>query len=186
MKDTALEAYLQAHARPGTRRFRRGALITEPATPAQWIYLIRGGCVRTFLLHDTGTETTTSLLGPGQLTGIAALLDLPSYHCFAQAQTAVEAWAIQLSTLRGALAREPQGWTLLASALAERLAWAESHLRDVALLPVPRRVRNLRARLADDFAGQPPRLTHETIASVVAARRETVSRAQHALVPPRR
>jgi CRP-like cAMP-binding protein len=189
---SALEAFLLAHARPGARQFSRGHLLVAAQVDAAFVYVIRRGCVRTYLLSRTGTETTTALLGPGDVVGIASLLGLPAYHCFAEAQTAVEVWAVHDKALRDALDREPQAWALLVPALAHRLAWTQAQLRDVGLLPVPARVRNVRTRLAHSFQGQPPRLTRVVLAAVVASRRETVSRALHASsaapappVPPR-
>ena len=182
----SLEAFVLAHARPVARRFSQGQLLVMAECEAGFVHLIRRGCVRVYRLTRTGAEATTALLGPGDVVGIAPLLGQPVHHSFAEAQTTVDAWAIPAAALRGALAREPLLWALLVAALGRRLAWAQAQMRDLALLPVPERVRNVRVRLAESFRGQPPRLTRVAMAAVVASRRETVSRALNAHpAPPR-
>ena len=162
-----------------TRRFRRGQLITEAEAPATCLYLIRAGCVRTFSLQEDGEETTTGLLGPGQLVGLATLLGEPTYHTFALAQTPVDTHVLHAERLPEILAHNPELYSLIVTSLGQRLAALVAQLHDITLLTVPERVEKLRARLAWAFDGQPPHLTRETLAAAVAARRETVSRALH-------
>jgi CRP-like cAMP-binding protein len=167
---------LPSALRAATHRFRCGDLLTAATAPAHCAYLIQSGHVRVFRVRGGGRETTTALLGPGYVVGIGALVGLPAYQCFAQAQTAVDAWVLYPGRLWCLLARQPELACDVVALLSRRLAWSEAVLRDVVLLPVPERVRNLRRRL-ESCGGPPPRLTREALAEVVAARRETISRA---------
>lgn len=159
------------------RRFGRGTCMVEAGNPALTVYLLRSGHARTFLLAETGRETTTAVLGPGQLVGISPLLGHPVYHAFAEALTAVETWALPADRLLEWLPRDPALLDLVVRALGRQLALAEALLRNVALLPVAERIPDALARLEVCLGGEQPRLTRENLAALVGARRETVSRA---------
>lgn len=162
-------AVLRCHA--------RGALVVRADSPAGRVYLVRKGQVRLYLLAETGHETTNAVLGPGQLFGIAPLLGYPEYGIFAEALTAVEAWAVPASRLRQALPQDAALLRLVVHALGRRVALAEALLRNVTLLPVAERIPDALRRLDDCLGGETACLTREQLAGLVGARRETVSRA---------
>jgi CRP-like cAMP-binding protein len=159
-----------------SRRFEPGALVVAAGTPAGTVYLIRSGQVRVFMLREDGRETTTALLGPGQLFGIAPLLGRRTYHAFAETATPVEVWALPADRLIEHLPSDPALLELVLGALAQRLTLAQALLRNVTLLPVAQRIPDTLARLGGCLGGETTRLTHETLAGLVGARRETVSR----------
>jgi CRP/FNR family transcriptional regulator len=159
------------------RRFARGSLPIAADEPARTVYLVRSGQARVFLLRDDGQETTTAWLGPGQLLGIAALLGRPAYHAFAEALTDLEVWALPADELLAYLPRDSALLRLVLDALSRRLTLANGLLRNVALLPVAQRIPDTVARVNGALGGRPHRLTHEALAGLVGARRETVSRA---------
>lgn len=163
------------------RRFARGALILDAASHARSVYLVQSGQVRVFVLTAAGDVTTFAVLGPGQLFGIEAMLGHPVYGTFVDALTAVEAWSLPAERLRDRSPHDPALLSLVVGAVGQRLALAEALLRDVALLPVAERIPNALARLRRSFGGERPQLTHEHLAGLIGARRETVSRAVAAL-----
>ena len=166
------------------RRFPRGALILAAGAPARSVYVLRAGHARVFMVGGRGRETTTAVLGPGQLLGIAALLGRPTCHAFAEAMTTVEAWAVPAERLRACLAQDPALLSLVVDALGQRFELAQTLLRDVTLLPVAARIPDVLARLEPCLGGQRPRLTREHLAGLVGARPETLSRAAaHAPAP---
>ena len=165
------------------RRFSRGALIVEADRTAQTVYLVRQGQVRVYRLAETGHETTTAVLGPGQVFGIAPLLGQPVYHAFAEALTAAEVWALPADRL---LEQLPDNLTLLqliVESLGRRLTLAQALLGDVALLPVAQRIPDMLKRLEICLGGQRPGLTQDILAGLIGARRETVSRMMGAMAP---
>ena len=159
------------------RRFPRGSLIVEADSLARTVYLIRSGQVRVFMLREDGQETTTAVLGAGQLCGIGPLLGRSTYHAFAQALSEVEVWALLSDELRTYLLENPPLAKAVLGALARRLALAQGLLRDVALLPVAQRIPDALERVDGLLEGEPVQLTHEALAGLVGTRRETVSRA---------
>lgn len=163
------------------RRCPRGGLILRADSPAGHVYLVRTGQVRVFALAESGAEITYAVLGPGQVFGVAPLLGLPVYRVFAEALRRTEVWALPADRLRRALPQDTALLDLVVAALGRRLALAEALLRDVALLPVALRLSNALARLEGGPGGAPPRLSHEQLAGLIGARRETVSRAAAAV-----
>jgi len=158
------------------RRFCRRSFLVQAGANAEAVYLISRGFVRVYLLADDGHETTTALLGPGHLVGIAPLLGRSAHRAFAEALTAVEAWAIPAAELLARLPNDRSLLGLVSGALAQRFALAQGLLRGVALLPVAERIRDIELRLAGALHGTPPALSHLLLAELVHARPETVSR----------
>jgi CRP-like cAMP-binding protein len=146
-------------------------------TRADTVYLLRTGQARVFLAGKAGHETTTAVLGPGQLVGISALLGYPEHHASAEALTPVEAWALPAGGLLEHLPRDPALLELIVGALSLQLGLVEALVRNVSLLPVAERIPDALALLQVCLNGERPRLSHETLAELVGARRETVSRA---------
>jgi len=159
------------------RRFRRGAFIVHGGGRAETVYLVRSGHVRVFLPSESGDEITCIVLGPGHVFGLAALLDLPVYHGFAEALTPVEAWALPADRLREQLPRDRGLLNLVVESLGRRLTLGQALLRGAALLPVAQRLQDLRDWLAPCLGGEQPRLTQELLGELVGARPETVCRA---------
>lgn len=158
------------------RRFERGALMVRAGEAAETVYWLRAGQARTFLLREDGCELTTAVVGPGHPIGIAALVGRPAYHLFAEALTPVEAWACPAARLLDQLAHDAAALELLGRHLAERLALADQVLQDIALRSVAERIPRILPRLRDCLDGEAPRLSRQLLASLVGARRETVSR----------
>jgi CRP/FNR family transcriptional regulator, cyclic AMP receptor protein len=159
----------------GLRRFARGASLVRADEPAHTIYLIRRGEVRLYLLTEDGRETTTGVIGPGQIVGISALLGRPIYHGFAEALVATEAWSLPADRLVRHLPSDRVLLGLVVGALARRLAQEVSLVGEVALLPVGQRAADLQARLSSEL-GHQPTLNKRALAELIGARPETLSR----------
>ena len=160
--------------------FGRGAFVVEADQPAETIFLIRRGQVREFWLDDDGRETTTAILGPGQLVGHAPLLGFASHRVFGQALTPrVEAWALETDMVLDRLAHDRALLGLVSGALAQRFALAAGLLRDVSLLPVLERLCDVEQRLAACLLGETPALTRAGLAHLIHARPETLARRRH-------
>src|SRR5919199_3492178 len=148
------------------RRFARGATLVRAGEPAHTVYLIRRGEVRLYLLTEDGRETTTAVIGPGQIVGISALLGRPIYHAFAEALVATEAWSLPADRLLRHLPSDRVLLGLVVGALARRLAQEVSLVGEVALLPVGQRVADLEARLTTEL-GHAPMLNKRALAELI-------------------
>lgn len=161
------------------RTFCRGACLVEAETRAEVVYRLRRGVVRIFLLDSDGNDTTVGVLGPGHLVGIAPLLGRATHHAFAEALSPVEAELYPARTLVDGLATDTSLAGLVVGALAHRLAQAEALLRDVSLLPVIERIRNVELRLSAYPGAAVPEISHVAMARIVHSRPETITRSLH-------
>jgi CRP-like cAMP-binding protein len=157
------------------RRFARGAALARADESAHTVFLLLRGQVRIYLLTEDGRETTVAVVGPGQIVGISALLGRPTYHAFAEALVATEAWSFPADQLLRHLPGDRVLLGLMVGALARRLAQEVSLVGDVALLPVGQRVADLQARLTTELGHQPV-LNKRALAELIGARPETLSR----------
>ncbi len=153
--------------------------VLRPDDPATNIFVVHRGRVRVYTLSATGDERTHAVLSEGQVFGTGALLRQESYGVFVEALTNLDVWSLPVERLHQGALNDPMYQAVLrrlVHALAGQMAVAEATLRDVALLPVSERIPNALARLKDPNNAEPIALTREHLASLVGARRETVSR----------
>jgi CRP-like cAMP-binding protein len=163
----------------GTRRaFRRKTFLVAAGFDARSVYWISRGQVRVFLLDEDGTETTTAVLGPGQLVGIEALLGHKVYRSFAEALIPVEACELDAQEVVQRLGDDPLLPAALVGSLAQRLAQASGLVRDVQLLSVAERIADAQQRLLVVLDGEAPALSGVRFAELIQIRPETLTRAR--------
>ena len=138
------------------------------------VYLVKEGLVQVCLpTARPGRENVVALLGPGDLLGVAALVDQPVYRASGRAVTGVTAWSIAVEEFRQRLPVDADLRAAILRAVVRRLASAQQLLGDQHLRPVGARVARTAAELA--ARGAPP-VPQMVMAALVGARRETVCR----------
>ena len=134
--------------------------------------------VKVVLIGEDGREVILGVLGVGEHFGELSLIDdMPrSAHVIAMEETNL--LVLRRDDFRRRVEANPAvAWSLLVE-LARRLRRADAKIHGLALLDVPGRI----ARLLLDFAEESGTdaidkpLTHQTIAHMIGASRETVSR----------
>jgi CRP-like cAMP-binding protein len=162
-----------------TRRlWTRGSFLAMAGAPATKVVLITSGLTRVIVPdYEPGREMTTALLGPGQIVGVTALTGAPAYHSSVLAVTRVEGWAMPADQVMDAIAEDPVLARHVLKALSNRLGLTRGLLGDMVLLPVAQRIPGVMARLSSCSGGGEPHLSRKLLASLIGARRETVSRA---------
>lgn len=162
------------------RSFDRAALLVGADWPADAAYLIRRGLVRCFLLDDEGRETTTAILGRGELVGFSSMFGDTVHHTFAEAMTKVETWLMPADQIRQAqssrAAEQLRG--LLLGCLARRLELAIALQRAVSLLCVSERVRDIQLRLSASLGMDYRAVKRTALAGLLQIRPETLARAE--------
>ena len=141
--------------------------------------MVRSGRVKVVLLADDGREVILSLLGIGQYFGELSLIDDQprSAHVIAMEESSL--LVLRRDDFRRRVESSPGvAWALLLE-LSRRLRRADEKIGTLVLLDVPGRIARMLLDAAedggDDLIDKP--LTHQTIAQVIGASRETVSRA---------
>ncbi len=161
------------------KTYPKGSVILFEDDPGDSLFVVRDGRVKVVLVGEDGREVILGMLSVGEHFGELALIDDQprSAHVIAMEDSTV--LVLRREDFRRRVEASPSvAWALL-SELSRRLRVADGKIGGLVLLDVPGRI----ARLLLDFAQagesntiEKP-LTHQTIAQMIGASRETVSRA---------
>lgn len=152
----------------------RGDSLYRRGDQAGAVYRVEAGLLKLFVNTPAGRERITALAGPGDLIGSA---DPGSSHCTENA--AALSSSVRVSVLGPGLQLNPE-------LQLEALSWQLQQLRDSledGELPVPARLARTFVRLAERFGQRQASglvrltlpLTHEDLAAIIGAARETTS-----------
>jgi CRP/FNR family transcriptional regulator, cyclic AMP receptor protein len=161
------------------KQYPKGSVILFEDDPGDSLYIVREGRVKVVLVGEDGREVILGVLGVGEHFGELSLIDDQprSAHVIAMEDSLL--LVLRRDDFRRRVEANPAvAWALL-SELSRRLRRADGKIGGLVLLDVPGRI----ARLLLDFAEEAGSetidkpLTHQTIAQMIGASRETVSRA---------
>jgi CRP-like cAMP-binding protein len=154
-------------------RVRRGAVLYREGEAADGLYLVREGLV---WLERSGLgeeAATLGVVGPGGLLGEEALVGERRRTGGATALTYAELLFAPKEPLLALVASFPETQALFLKALYARLKAAEERLWEVRHLSVAQRLARL---LLDLGGGGEVGLSHQDLARMVGATRETVTK----------
>lgn len=164
------------------KSYPRGSVILFEDDPGDALFIVRVGRVKVVLVGDDGREVILGVLGVGEHFGELSLIDDQprSAHVIATEDSTL--LVLRREDFRRRVEEMPTvAWSLMQE-LSRRLRRADDKIGGLVLLDVPGRI----ARLLLDTASAEGRdalekpLTHQTIADMIGASRETVSRAMKA------
>lgn len=160
----------------------RGEIVFSPEDEAESIYLIREGKIKLSKVADDGKEITLAVLQEGDLFGEVSAFDSGIHGHFAEALEDATLAAISRPDFANLVRRNPEFALIVIHALADRTRRAELQIEDLVFRSVPARVASVLVRLAQEHGRVGPRgvtidlrLTHQEIANMVGATRETVT-----------
>jgi CRP/FNR family cyclic AMP-dependent transcriptional regulator len=161
------------------QRFRAGAVIIQEGDRGDSLFILLSGRVRTFVENEDGRELTLGFYSAGDCLGEMALDGGPR-SASVIAEEATVCSVIDRATLTAFIAEHPDFAFVLLARVIHRARLATETARGLALLDVYGRL----TRLLDSIAVPGPDgtralaepMTHQTIASIVGASREMVSR----------
>lgn len=160
------------------RSYPKGSVIVFEDDPGDSLYIVRQGRVKVVLVGEDGREVILGVLGVGEHFGELSLIDEQprSAHVIAMEDTSL--LVLRSDDFRRRVEASPAvAWALLQE-LSRRLRRADTKIHGLALLDVPGRIAHLLLDFAQegeaDTIDKP--LTHQTIAHMIGASRETVSR----------
>lgn len=165
------------------RHFHRGAVILMQGDPGDALYVLASGEVKVVLIGEDGREVILSVLGPGSFFGEMALLDNEPRSAHVVAMQDSTLLLLLREDFQARLKASPEVAIGLLRELSQRLRRADHTIAGLALRDVNGRIAHLILELAAEEGGLriTRRLTHSTIAQMVGASRETVSRTLSAL-----
>lgn len=165
---------------PG-RNVEAGTLLYTMGQPAESVYLVRRGLVKTSLVSPSGQELTLHLYPAGDILGELCLCTGERREQAVALETS-EVVEIPLAALLRRVRQDPQVALEFASAVCEHLADAHEGLRSLSFDPVTERLARALLGLADRLGETGARgrriayhMTQEELARMVGARREVVS-----------
>ncbi len=153
-------------------RLRRGEVLFYPQDPAHTVYLVEEGLVRLFLLGQKDEEATLAVLGPGGVLGEAAFLG-GAYGAYAEPLVYTEGISFPGRELALMVQRNPEVARLFLELSLGRLKETERRLAELRFLSVSARLAQALLRHFPD--GEVP-LSHQDLAALVGATRETVTK----------
>src|SRR5919107_2144740 len=159
--------------------YPRGSVILFENDPGDSLFVVRQGRVKVVLIGEDGREVILGVLGVGEHFGELSLIDDQprSAHVIAMEDTSL--LVLRREDFRRRVeANTSVAWALL-NELSRRLRRADNKIGGLVLLDVPGRIARLLLDLAEEAGSdrlEKP-LTHQTIAQMIGASRETVSRA---------
>ena len=159
------------------RSYPKGSIILFEDDPGDSLFIVRAGRVKVVLVGEDGREVILTILGPGEHFGELSLIDGQPRSAHVIAIEDTQLLVLRREDFRKRVEQSPAlAWALL-TALSRRLRRADEQIGRLVLLDVHGRI----AKLLLDAAGPDgvieKRLTHQTIAQMIGASRETVSRA---------
>ena len=161
------------------KHYPKGSVILFEDDPGDSLFVVREGRVKVVLVGEDGREVILGMLGVGEHFGELSLIDDQPRSAHVIAMEDALLLVLRRDDFRRRVDASPQvAWSLLIE-LSRRLRRADGKIGGLVLLDVPGRI----ARLLLDFAAEndgtkiDKPLTHQTIAQMIGASRETVSRA---------
>lgn len=160
------------------QRYGRGDTIVSAAEPGDALFVVRTGRVKVVLHADGGREAILGVLGVGEHFGELSLIDGQPRSASVVALDLAVLLVLRREDFRRQVETSPAlAWTLLAE-LSRRLRQADGKIGGLALLDVPGRIARLLIELSAEHGSDTMHrpLTHQLIAQMIGATRETVSR----------
>jgi CRP-like cAMP-binding protein len=161
------------------RTYPKGSVILFQGDPGDSLYVLRQGRAKVVLIGEDGREVILGVLEPGAHFGELALIDDQPRSAHVIAMEDSQLLILRREDFRRRVEANPTvAWALLIE-LSRRLRRADQKIGGLVLLDVPGRISRLLLDLSSESSNgtiDKP-LTHQTIAQMIGASRETVSRA---------
>ena len=161
------------------KAYPRGSVILFENDPGDALYIVREGRVKVVLVGEDGREVILGVLGVGDHFGELSLIDNQPRSAHVIAMDDSNLLVLYRDDFRRRVETSPAVALALLTELSRRLRRADEKIGGLVLLDVPGRIARVLLENAPDEASNvvQRRLTHQTIAQMIGASRETVSRA---------
>jgi CRP/FNR family cyclic AMP-dependent transcriptional regulator len=161
------------------KSYPKGSVILFEDDPGDSLFVVRDGRVKVVLIGEDGREVILGVLGVGEYFGELSLIDDRPRSAHVIAMEDSNLLVLRREDFRNRVESSPRvAWSLLTE-LSRRLRRADDKIGGLVLLDVPGRIARLLLDLAEESGAHAieKTLTHQTIAQMIGASRETVSRA---------
>ncbi|NJN18155.1 MAG: Crp/Fnr family transcriptional regulator [Oscillochloris sp.] len=159
--------------------FRRHGYIYTPGMPSHALFLLVSGQVSLQMLSAGGRVLTLKVVDPGQIFGLSALDGAASYDSYAEALTPVRVVAVPKAAVFQALNSNPAIGALLIEQIGQHRLTVGRRIEEVAFKSVPARLASVLLEMSESDMNPDqllPRRTHQQLAEMINAYRETVTK----------
>ncbi len=164
------------------RAFRRGEIVYFPTEPGQSLLVLLNGRVKIKSLTADGRETIFAFIDEGEVFGELALLDSAPRNEYAEAVEDSRVLALPRDDVLWLMGRRPEVALTVTKLLGLRLRRVENRLRNCLFRSTRERLVPLLLELLDSHGRAAGRywevrlpLSHQDLASLIGATRETVT-----------
>ena len=174
-----------------SQRVLRGELVFSQSQPSSSLFILKSGRIRVFRVTEDGKAMTMGILEPGAVFGEMVLVGQRMHDNYAEAIEDSQICRLEVRDVERFLLSDPRIAVRIARLLGEQVARLEERLTDLAHRPLPARIARTIATLADggssrSFPGSRGiRITHEQLAGLVGATRESTSKVMAELAAQR-
>ena len=166
------------------RRYEPRQIVFFPDDACDYVYWVREGRVKITRVSGGGRELTFRHVFPGDILGEDCLVDKKKRDAYAEAMMDTTLCLMRANDFRRLLRDENELSMMVAHRLCERVQEVEQVLMEVAFKPVQSRVACGLIRLyrsAPKSENGVLRITHQEIANLIGATRETTTGVLHEL-----
>lgn len=163
--------------------FRRHSYIHTPAQPAYALYLLISGQVSLQMLSPGGRVLTLRVIEPGQIFGHSVLEVGAAYDTYAEALNPVRVISVPRPALIELSRRDAAVSMALIELLGQHRLTVSRRIEEVAFKSVPARLASVLLEMSETQPSEGtrpqqrvPRRTHQQLAEMINAYRETVTK----------
>lgn len=155
---------------------RRGRVFYAPGETGEVLFVLKRGRVNLYRITADGRKLVTAAIGAGTIFGEMSLIGQGMRESFAEAATDCTLCVMSRADLEHVLTTYPQVALRLVEALAARLESTEERLETLAFKAVPARLAEALLRLAGPDGTEIDGVTHQDLAELIGAYRETTTK----------
>lgn len=163
------------------RTFHNGDIVFSQSQPITTLFILKKGRVRIFRLTEDGRALTMAILEPGAVFGEMMLVGQRMYDNYAEAIEETKLCQLSVQDVERHMLTDPRIAIRISRYLGEQVALLEERLTDLALRPLIARTSSTLVRLAgaqrvSRLGHVTIRLTHDQLAGLLGATRESTSK----------
>lgn len=190
-RDLSKREMAELGAKAPLRTVAASQVVYSPTKPVSVLIIVKRGRIRLYRVTGDGREVTNAVLEPGAVFGEMEPLGLRMRANWAETLEESELCLMSRTDVREMLFTDPRIALRIAESLSARVDELEQRLTDVSSKSLDERLCGTLCSLAHRDPGQPIRLTHQQLATLIGASRERTTTAlgefaRHGLIAVRR
>lgn len=164
-----------------SRTFSNGDIVFSQSQPITALFILKEGRVRIFRVTEDGKALTMAILEPGAVFGEMLLVGQRMYDNYAEAIENTQICQLSVQDVERHMLSDPRIAVRISRHLGQQVARLEERLTDLALRPLVARTSSTLVRLSGSqrvtrHGHVTIRLTHDQLAGLLGATRESTSK----------